>query len=381
MFTSKLANMKNELAQATHGILLSYAKSRYKETDLEKVFTGEHFLKDNLMLFLGEQYMSMGEGNPVLIDFTKDIETLKKSLDTEQKLQDFITVVTEDLLHGDGINMPFDDVMFYVGNVQAANLEVQQDAIVRVENVTKQWDEGRGVWQKVVQVCMYSRKGVGLDMRLDESMSMAYAQREASKYKPVFHVPTMCPLTLHIDATGERTHQRNPFDDIGNAFMYPGDSIEKINDWESKHASLCMFVVGAFQMLYKHQKISYAEVVAPEGLQRKRRKKKAEPYTNYYVSKLGDFTKSVYTESESTGKENHGVALHIRRGHWKLKWGHSRLPEEKQEKIFIDPTLAGDPRFGIVLRDYESHLAEGEEVVTPEAMKKVLDGMNRALKE
>ena len=63
-----------------------------------------------------------------------------------------------------------------------------------------------------------------------------------------------------------------------------------------------------------------------------------------------------------------------------MKHGHRKLPIDKQERIFIQATVAGDPRFGIIVRDYKSDLMHGKEV-TPEKMKTVLEGMHRALQD
>jgi len=140
-----------------------------------------------------------------------------------------------------------------------------------------------------------------------------------------------------------------------------------------------MFVVGSFMFMYKHQRINYEVVEPPKGLNRNRRRKEKEPYERYFVSKLGVYTAKTYSEpKESDGKPKRGVAFHIVKGHWRLKWNHSKLPPHEQEKIFIQPTVSGDPRYGIIVRDYKSDLMHGEEV-TPEKMKTVLSGMHRAL--
>jgi hypothetical protein len=196
-----------------------------------------------------------------------------------------------------------------------------------------------------------------------------------------YYAPAMAPLQLFIHEDGERHHQRAKFDKTIEGFLFPNQTANSAEDWEKTHAAMCMFVVGSFMFMYKHQRINYEVIEPPEGLQKRRRKRSKEPYERYFVSKLGDYTGTTYSKTkESDGTSEGGVALHIRRGHWRLKMNHRKLPVDKQERIFIDATVAGDPRYGIIVRDYQSDLMHGKEV-TPEKMKTVLRGMHRALQD
>jgi len=360
MFKSKLADTKTLLGESIRGILRGYCQIRYARTDIKEMFTGNMFQDDPFLLYMGEQNMFLETKNPPVIDFQMDIVNILKALDTDEKYADFVATVTDELLHGDELGLPFEDFILCSGDVQVYEYPQQDQVLVRVTDITKEWivDWSKVQYKRVVEIGMYA------------------LQKEPENDMVRYYAPSMAPLQLFTHEDGERHHQRLKFDKTIEGFLFPNQSAESADDWEKTHAAMCMFVVGSFMFMYKHQRISYDVIEPPKGLNRNRRRKNKEPYERYFVSRLGDYTSKTYSESkESTGKREGGVALHIRRGHWRLKMNHRKLPVEKQEKIFIQATVAGDPRYGIIIRDYESDLMHGEEV-TPEKMKTVLREMH-----
>ena len=364
MFKSKLADTKNLLGESIRAVLRGYCLTRYQRTDIENMFSANAFQNDPFMLHMGEQNMFLQTKNPPVIDFQEDIVNILKALDTDEKYADFVKTVTDDLLHGAELGLPFEDFILCAGNVQTYEYPEQNEVLVRVTDITKEWnvDWAKVKYKRVIEISMWSLQ------KLPEKDGVRY------------YAPCMTPVQLFTHEDGERHHQLVRYDEDIQGFLYPNQSKDSSLDWAKTHAAMCMFVVGSFMFMYKHQRINYEVIEPPKGLNRNRRRKEKEPYERYFVSKLGDYTAKTYSEpKESTGKPKRGVAFHIVKGHWRLKWNHSKLPPHEQEKIFIQPTVSGDPRYGIIVRDYKSDLMHGEEV-TPEKMKTVLEGMHRALR-
>lgn len=361
MFKSKLAETKTLLGESLRGILRGYCQIRYERVDIEKMFSDNTYWDDPFLLHMGEQNMFLETKNPPVIDFQMDIVNILKALDTNEKYADFVATVTDDLLHGEELGLPFEDFILCSGDVQVYEYPQQDQVLVRVTDITNEWntDWSKVTYKRVVEITMYALQKV--------------PEPDGIRY----YAPSMSPLQLFIHEDGERHHQRAKFDDTIEGFLFPNQTHASADDWEKTHAAMCMFVVGSFMFMYKHQRISYDVIEPPKGLQRNRRRKDKTPYERYFVSKLGDYTGTTYSEQkESDGTREGGVALHIRRGHWRLKRNHRKLPIEKQERIFIQATVAGDPRFGIIVRDYDSDLMHGKEV-TPDKMKTILRDMHK----
>jgi len=365
MFKSKLAETKILLGESIRAILRGYCLTRYNRTDVTELFKQNTYQDDPFLLHLGEQNMFLETKNPPVIDFQMDMLTILQALDNDEKFADFTATVTDDLLHGEELALPFKDFILCVGDIQTYNWPEQNGVLIRVTDITKEWnvDWAKVQYGKVVEIAMYSLQGK--------------AEPDGRRY----YAPSITPVQLFIQKDGERHHQLIHFDKKIEKFLYPNQDHNSAIDWAKSHAAMCMFVVGSFMFMYKHQRINYDVVEPPEGLQKRRRKRNKNPYERYFVSKLGDYTGTIYSEpKESDGKREGGVALHIRRGHWRLKRNHRKLPVDKQERIFIQATVAGNPLYGIIIRDYESDMMHGQEV-TPEKMKTVLSGMHRALQD
>jgi hypothetical protein len=117
--------------------------------------------------------------------------------------------------------------------------------------------------------------------------------------------------------------------------------------------------------------VHYKEVEIPLGIMRKRKKREKKPYTNYYVSSIGDFTKTVYTESRPSENPVGGVAMHVRRGHYQLWPNHRNLPHYLQKRTWVPSIVVGDPRYGVIIRDYLSDMSEGAEVTKEKLQKEI----------
>ena len=89
--------------------------------------------------------------------------------------------------------------------------------------------------------------------------------------------------------------------------------IKKLN--EVANVSM-MTIVVLFLFFYRHQRVYYKEVEIPIGIIKKRKKRSKTPYTSYFVSSRGDFTKTIYTESRPSENPVSGVAMNVRRGHY-----------------------------------------------------------------
>jgi hypothetical protein len=144
--------------------------------------------------------------------------------------------------------------------------------------------------------------------------------------------------------------------------------IENLND--AARVSM-MTVVVLFLFFYRHQRVYYKEVEIPVGIARKRTKKKQTPYTNYFVSSIGDFTKTIYSESRPSENPVSGVAMHVRRGHYQLWPNHRRLPHHLQKRTWVPSCVVGDPRYGIIIRDYLSEMTEGGEVTKEKLQQEI----------
>lgn len=373
MFTSALATKKQLLLESIHGLIRGYCLMRYDKTDLSQIFLDESLADDQFLYHLGEQAMTVDVGNCTVIDFKHDFTQITGELRKKGRVKQFTEVCKEEFMHGEDMHLPFPDYILTVGPVVLQESEEFRndypplnDVIVRVMDVTDAWNKPDGdrvnlhrgrqhadddprqkeKYKRVVEVCMYALQNEykNLSLTMPENL-----------------VPTTRPLTLFITEDGDRFHQQAEFyDDFVEEFMYPKQPKESIKEWENVFTSLALFAVGAFSFLYKNQRVDYEEVEPPQGLQKKRRKRNLKPYERYCVSTLGNFTKKVYKGEPREQEEDseHGVALHIRRGHWKLNYGHSRLPVEQQKKHWQAAMVVGDPKYGIIIRDYEAHLLD-----------------------
>ncbi|MGY5853597.1 MAG: hypothetical protein RTU92_08545 [Candidatus Thorarchaeota archaeon] len=380
MFTSKLATTKDYLSESIRGLIRGYCLARYQKTDFDEIFMDEKLGTDQFLYHLGEESMTLDQKDCTMVDFQEDFQALFRELHEGKNHESFRQVCDEELLQGEDIHLPFPDFILSIGSVALQfndaylnQYPAMHNILVRVTDVTPEWNsegdfglgrqhaqehhEQREKYRRVVQISMY-----GLMKQTDAPLSpMKEAFGNVSLTLENILVPLARPLQIFITEDGRRFQQSAGFyNHFVENFMYPSQSQDSIKEWEKVFMSLALYVLGSFAFLYKHQRIDYIEIEPPEGLQKKRRKRNLKPYERYCVSRLGNFTKTVSTGGPSLKEEDaaHGVALHIRRGHWKLNYGHSRLPVDQQKKHWQAAMVVGNPEFGIIVRDYESHLLE-----------------------
>lgn len=357
MFKSSMATSKQLLMTSLRGLIAGYCDQRYNQTDLERIFLDGALSDDEFLYYLGEQNMTLDQGNCTVIDFADDLQVIHGQLEVVEDYSKFVNTVMDEFLHGEQLVSPFDDLLLHLGNVMSEPQGVQQAVLLRLQDVTEQWNHtndpvlpmrGRGhMDDEPLQAKKYAKV-----MELN-----CYALQPQPGTGERYYVPLFRPVCFFQTKEGNRFYQQAGFfDDYTMQFLYPKQGKESIEEWEQGYTNLAIYAISAFMFLYKHQRVEYREIEPPAGLQKKRRKKNLLPYERYYVSKLGCFHQTVYSESKPSEDPQRGVAMHIKRGHWRLKWGHRKLPVEQQERVWRDAVVAGDPRYGIIIRDYETDL-------------------------
>ena len=354
MFKSKLGSLRQIICEGYGGMIGGYCQEHYgwdhyPVGDEHYKFT-EALKSDKYLYWLSESFMSCDLHHQTVIDASDDLMQLYKTFgDDWEGYEAFNQLCKDEFTNQGEYELPFPNMLIYCGNVatEVIGTKIHADvseAVIRVADVTEQWNTDQATkFKKVIELTLFSKVKNTIDNRF-------------------FHVPVCAPMQLFLEFDGTRDYGLEEFPKTGvNESLYPGmKSDEEIRKYVTCYSAVTLHLVALFAFMYKHQKITYNEVQAPEGLNKKRRKKNVAPYEHYFVSRLGDYTKSVYTESNKTGRGVHGVAMHIRRGHWRLQWGHRQLPPEKQKKVWIESTVAGDPRYGIIIRDYETDLINQE---------------------
>lgn len=355
MFTSKLATLKKDLHDSLQGVLGGYATSVYGVEGLLNMTQegwDNKLRDDDLMYYLGDQgYTLHGKHarEVTVIDFADDLSAIGNGFKGDQEQADlFLHTVSDEFVHGPDIYLPFPDTLLSVGNIVSGTYPYQEDVIIRIQDVTPEYKHNKHL-KRAVTVSMFSKRSKM------ETVATGQVRDDGTRY----YAPLMFPIRMDVHKDGTRVHAHpSNYTSFQAKYLFPTLPNEEVQDWNSTFGSLAFYILGAFTFLYKHQRIEYREIDPPDGLQKKRRKRNLLPYERYYVSTLGNFTKTTYTESRPSADPEHGVAMHIKKGHWRRKWGHCKLPEDQQEIEWRDAVVAGDPKYGIIVRDYEAHLLE-----------------------
>ncbi len=91
-----------------------------------------------------------------------------------------------------------------------------------------------------------------------------------------------------------------------------------------------------------------------------KRKKRGQPlYENYQVMSLSKRNRTVndnYVSPDIPEEDRTHMPLHIRAGHWRRPMGYRSMDEAsiKEKLKWIEPTFAGDPEYGIMIKDYKT---------------------------
>lgn len=386
-FKSKIALVRSHLSRSVRGLSDGYIMARYPEdvmvgmgtefpmvplSRIDERYRQEFQSKgtvsggleaaeklvesDKYCHWLAIQGTSIEEHYPVVIDFSEDLMEMQKSL-SQEEFNTFMKLTVEEFANGT-VHYPFEDFVIHLDGIEMPDGRKMYNCLVRVRNCTedykiKQTEEV----DKLIEVSLYAAR---FD---DEEYNWHYA-------------PACVPVMVEM-FKDEMVYQcQLSWEKEILEYLYPVGSPEEIKEANAYAITSMEYVLCLFLFFYKHQRVQYREVSVPQGLAKKRsRKAPEEPYTRYMVSSLGDYTQTVYTENKAEKRPKVGTAMHIRRGHYQLWPNHRKLPAHLQKRTWVPSTVVGDPAYGILIRDYATHLAEGEEV-TPEKIKEIVEHAN-----
>ena len=372
MYRKKLSTLRNRTNISLQGLANGYMLHRWGKT--REDFKGDPeeatklFYEDEYLYWLSDLGHATEHGDPVVIDFSDDLEKLNEHLSNEDDYIKFGAAVLDDFMQCEKMHLPFSDNMIYCGNIMVNMTGLMTDCVVRVRDISHSWnpdDIKKRKLTAVWEISLFSGSeavvnGQGLaDYEIEVGRPMG---NQHGSYKgQQFQAPSCAPIVVFFNRDGMVTWRQIEWNEVTEAIFYPDASRAEIDRYAKAVSTIKMFIVASFVFMYRNQKVEYRDIEPPSGLQKKHLKKNDKPLERYYVSRLGDYTSTRYSESgprEKSEDVEHGVALHVRKGHWRLKWGHRKLPKDKQEKVWIDSTVVGDPTYGIIMRDYETDLAQ-----------------------
>jgi len=376
MFKAKIAKVRNHLMRSLRGLSDGYIFERYPDyaaliqdkriripltdmgvTDEDRESIGQELVgKDPYCYWLADNGESMDDHFPVVIDFSEDLYALQQSLSRDE-FTTFMELCVEEFKN-DIVHLPFEDMLICIEGIELPNKHVMRECMIRVRTVTKNY--------KI-------KLGEQIDKLLETSLFHGCADEESPEG---WHYAPACVPEIHEFFEDRLVYSQTlKWDDEICKWVYSSDDMEAIEQSNNYGKTSMTLTLCLFLFFFKHQRVRYREVEVPVGLVRKRKKRNKEPYTNYVVSSLGDFTSNVYSESTPSGRPTRGTAMHIRRGHYQLWPNHRKLPPHLQKRTWCSSAVVGDPRFGIIIRDYQAHLSEGEEV-TPDKLREISRKVN-----
>lgn len=363
MFKSKIAGVRAKLKHSfrmmSDGyIVLNYPEQLRKIQDWQKEShkpnadfeTGTELVRgDKFCYWTADNGTNIDEQYPVVIDFEDDLMHLSQTL-SEDDLVGLIKVAADDMRSGK-CHFPFEDMVISAGTCETPTGLVLYDIIVRVRNVTKNYViEPEESLDKMIEISM-------LHTIQDETND--------------FYQASCKPLIFELSEDEIILEQQLLWDDKVLDYIYFASNPDFMKDRNDSAKSSMMTILVLFLFFYRHQRVNYREVEIPIGIVRNRNKRNKKPYTNYYVSRIGDFTKNVYTESRPSENPSSGVAMHVRRGHYQLWPNHRKLPAHLQKRSWVPSCVVGDPRYGVIIRDYLMEMSEGGEVTKEKLQKEI----------
>lgn len=352
MFSSNLGDIRTQIERSIRTISDGYIAQHYRSIaehyvdkhgkfQIPPSVAEELTKKDTFCYWVADNGTAIDENFPVVIDFSKNLEQVQTAIGSIDLMSEFIQLCVDDFIESE-IHFPFKDMVLHIDAIEYPDGTQLRDVIIRVREVTENYQVAEGEDVSTILEIWMAHKAYNQDGPRSEWVYALSAR------------PTIMELD-NQSKLGARTQLE--WNEGARDYMYVSWATEEQKKLLNNYGKTAkMGIVAMFHYLYKHQKITYREVEAPAGLQRSRRKKKHKPYNQYYVSKLGDRTNTVYTESKPTDKPRAGTAMHIRRGHWQLWPNHRKLPPKLQKRSWVPSTVVGDPRYGIIIRDYNADL-------------------------
>lgn len=383
MFKSKIAGLRDKLkfsyrVMSDSYVLINYPEEFKRLHDVElgnfdglKEEVAKSLIRtDKFCYWTADCGMSIDAQYPVIIDFENDLQYLAQTL-SEDDLVGLIKVAAEDMRNGK-CHFPFEDMVINVGACETPDSKVLEDVCVRIRNVTKSYrielDESVDTMIEISMMHTISDKDYDFTNRKQDIYMASCKPQivELFEDEVILEQNLLWGDKILDFIYGPFVHSSKT--SKASAFKEDEILIENLNDVAR---TSMMTIVVLFLFFYRHQRVYYKEVEIPRGIARKRTKKKQTPYTNYFVSSIGDFTKTVYTESRPSENPVSGVAMHVRRGHYQLWPNHRRLPHHLQKRTWVPSYVAGDPRYGIIIRDYLSEMTEGGEVTKEKLQQEI----------
>jgi len=124
---------------------------------------------------------------------------------------------------------------------------------------------------------------------------------------------------------------------------------EEIMEEEPYSKGIYFFLLCRFLSFMACKNVSVDDVLPPEKLQRRRRKKNKPPLVSYHILKLKNIGKS-YCAGENTGQWSNRV--HLCRGHVREYTQDRPLFGKFTGRFWIHPHVRGKRSLGVVQKDY-----------------------------
>ncbi len=370
MFKSKIAGLRAKLKRSFRVMADSYLVLNYPE-EFAKIseqrlkhnqFHSEDATKlvktDKFCYWTADNGTSIDAQYPVVIDFENDLLYLAKNL-SEDDLVGLVKVAADDMRNGK-CHFPFEDMLIHVGACETPDSKVLEDVCIRVRNVTNNY---------IIEV------DEQVDTMIEISMmhTISDTDYEFSNNQTDIYMASCKPEIIELFEDEIILEQNLLWEDKILEFMYLalGRDPTLIKNLNEVARVSMMTIVVLFLFFYRHQRVYYKEVEIPIGIIKKRKKRSKIPYTSYFVSSIGDFTKTIYTESRPSENPVSGVAMHVRRGHYQLWPNHRNLPHYLQKRTWVPSCVVGDPRYGVIIRDYLSDMTSGGEVTKEKLQKEI----------